>query len=196
MSNPLPIFPLGDMVLYPGVVTEFYIFEPRYVQMVEHCLDSKGQFCFATLIGNWKELYHENPEMHTHGCVCSIEEYQKHSDGKYSILVKGLYKAEIREIPSEQLYRISQPKKLEYIDDITSSAEDDLIVRNFIKRVLTKQLHDANEDSINSIIDDMELGKFLSILSFQSKLSTEKKLEILKESSLKKIFMEISQAPE
>lgn len=192
MNKPIPIFPLGEMVLFPEVSTEFYIFEERYLQMIEHCLDSQGIFCFTTLIGDWQDTYDGSPEMHSHGCVCSIQEYQKHEDGRYSILVKALYRCLIKEIPSEQLYRQAIVERLEYEDDITASAEDNALVRNFIKRVLDKQMKDTTEETLNNIIDEMELGKFLSILSFRSNLTIEQKLSLLKVDSLRQLFIELS----
>lgn len=191
MKKVLPIFPLGEMVMFPGVMTEFYIFEPRYVDMIEHCLDSQGLFCFGTLVGNWRELYNEAPEIFSYGCVCSIEEYQKHPDGRYSILVKGLYRAEINEIPSEQLYRQVQCERVDYVDDITESADEHLSIRNSIKRALAKQSPDKQEEELDKIIDDMELGKFLCVLCFQSETDIENKLSLLKENSLKKIYMQL-----
>ena len=195
MSKILPIFPLGEMVMFPGVVTEFYIFEPRYVNMIEHCLDSQGQFCFGTLVGNWRELYEESPEIFSYGCVCSVEEYQKHPDGRYSILVKGLYRAEISEIPSEQLYRQVQCQKVDYVDDITESADEHSSIRNSIKRALVKQAPESSEEELDKIIDDMELGKFLSVLCFQSNTDIENKLALLRENSLKKIYMQLRKGP-
>ena len=192
MGKALPIFPLGEMVMFPGVVTEFYIFEPRYIEMIEHCLDSQGLFCFGTLVGNWRNLYDEAPELFSHGCVCSIEEYQKHTDGRYSILVKGLYRTKITEIPSEQLYRLVHCEKIDYIDDITESADQHLSIRNFIKRVFEKQIPDKKHEELDHIIDDMELGKFLSVLCFQSQIDIEDKLSLLKENSLKQIFIQLS----
>ncbi|MCH2206622.1 MAG: LON peptidase substrate-binding domain-containing protein [Lentisphaerales bacterium] len=191
MNKVIPIFPLGEMVMFPGVVTEFYIFEPRYIDMIEHCLDSQGIFCFGTLVGNWRELYNESPEIFSHGCLCSIEEYQKHDDGRYSILVKGLHRVKISEIPSERLYRIVQTEQLDYIDDITDSADQYETIRNFIKRVLGKHIPNKNNDDLDQMIDDMELGKLLAFLCFQSPLDIECKLSLIKENSLKEIFMQL-----
>lgn len=192
MSKAIPIFPLGEMVMFPGVVTELYIFEPRYVDMIEHCLDSQGIFCFGTLVGNWRELYNESPDIFSHGCLCSIEEYQKHEDGRFSILVEGLQRVKITEIPSEQLYRLVQTETLDYIDDITNCAEENETIRNFIKRVLEKQLPSKSFKELDNVIDDMELGKLLAFLCFQSPLDVKCKLALIKENSLKKIFMQLS----
>jgi Lon protease-like protein len=160
--------------------------------MIEHCLDSKGHFCFTTLIDDWQERYNSNPNLADYGCVCSIKEYTKHDDGRFTILVNGLYRTKVKEIPSEQLYRQSHTSPIEYIDDITNSAEDNALVRNFIKRFLLKQIQDASDETIDSIIDDMELGKFFNILCFQSRISVEKKIELLKENSLKEFFIQIN----
>src|SRR5258707_4851926 len=39
----IPLFPL-NVVLLPGAILPLHIFEPRYRQMVRHCLDEKCEF--------------------------------------------------------------------------------------------------------------------------------------------------------
>ncbi|MCM8526903.1 MAG: LON peptidase substrate-binding domain-containing protein [Lentisphaeraceae bacterium] len=185
----LPIFPLGDFVLFPGAVTEFYIFEPRYVQLIEYAIDSTGKFCFGTLVGNWKELYHESPDLFPFGCICTIEHYEKHPDGRYSIIVKGLQRARLSEIPSEQLYRMVKAIPEPYIDDLTEEADDSKIIRSFIKRFMTSHFSNIDTQKADNIIDEMNLSHFLPVICFECKTDIQKKLDLLSMGSLKKIFL-------
>jgi Lon protease-like protein len=187
----LPVFPLGDLVLFPGALTEFLIFEPRYIQMLEHCLDSKGLFCFATLVGNWKDLYYEVPDMFLWGCICSIEHYHKHPDGRYSIIVRGQKKVKIAELPSEQLYRIVSCTPVSYIDDLSVELDEDSLARPLIKRFIEKQYKDIKQDELDKIFDEMGLGHFLPILCHQCPAPLNEKMELLQEHSLKEIFLKL-----
>ena len=187
----LPVFPLGDFVMFPGAVTEFYIFEPRYIQLIERAIDSSGKFCLGTLIGNWKELYHESPEMYSFGCICSIEHYEKHPDGKYSIIAKGLQRANLIEIPSEQLYRMVKAVPQPYSDDLTEEADENKIIRSFIKRFMTSHFANIDPQKADNIIDEMNLSHFLPVICFESKTSTQNKLYLLSLSSLTKVFLSL-----
>ncbi len=40
----LPVIPLQDVVLFPGMLLPLHIFEPRYVGMVKHCLGADERF--------------------------------------------------------------------------------------------------------------------------------------------------------
>jgi Lon protease-like protein len=191
VSYAVPIFPLGDMVLFPDVTTEFYIFEPRYIELIENCLDSRGEFCFATLTGNWQELYHENPELHPYGCLCIIEEYKKHENGQYSILIRAKSRIMIDEIPSKKSYRQARFTEIDYIDDISHNSEEFEIVHRQITNFFMKQLPNKSIDEIELLILSLGLRKFFTNFCFQTKISSDQKLRILSETSLKKIFIEI-----
>ena len=43
LNTLLPLFPL-DLVLLPGVPLPLHIFEPRYKEMIQECLDQKSVF--------------------------------------------------------------------------------------------------------------------------------------------------------
>ena len=190
-SEILPIFPLGDFVLFPGAVTEFYIFEPRYVQLVEYCIDSTGIFCFGTLVGNWKETYHESPDLFPYGCICKIEHYAKHPDGRYSIIVKGLERAKLMEVPSEQLFRMVKAIPVAYEDDLTEEADENMVVRSFIKRFMISHFSNIDAQRADNIIDEMNLSHFLPVICFECKTNIETKLDLLKIDSIKKIFLSL-----
>ena len=82
----LPLFPL-PVVLFPGGPMPLHIFEPRYRQMVAHCVEGDGTFGM---------LYHdpdrEGPftvEEGQVGCTARILNYQPLPDGRSLVLVRG-----------------------------------------------------------------------------------------------------------
>ncbi|NUP99460.1 MAG: LON peptidase substrate-binding domain-containing protein [Armatimonadetes bacterium] len=48
-TRTLPLFPLSEVVLFPGMVLPLHIFEPRYIAMVEHCLAGDQRFGVALI---------------------------------------------------------------------------------------------------------------------------------------------------
>ena len=58
-SSPLllPLFPLPDTVLFPGMPLPLHIFEPRYRKMVEDALASHRSIGMALLKPGWEDDY-------------------------------------------------------------------------------------------------------------------------------------------
>lgn len=114
-SRPMPLFPLGHVSLLPQQVQPFHIFEPRYRQMIERCLDGAGQVAMAVFHGpRWKQEYHGRPPLRPAVCVGQIIHHERLADGRYNIALQGVCRARIvREEPAsdDRLYRaaILQP---------------------------------------------------------------------------------------
>ena len=49
MTNFIPIFPLG-IVVFPNESLNLHIFEPRYKQMIQECMEQKKMFGIPTVI--------------------------------------------------------------------------------------------------------------------------------------------------
>ena len=82
----LPLFPL-PVVLFPGGPMPLHIFEPRYRQMVAHCVEGDSTFGL---------LYHDpdrsgpfTVETGQVGCTAEILNYQPLPDGRSLVLVRG-----------------------------------------------------------------------------------------------------------
>lgn len=98
MTNFIPIFPLG-IVVYPGEELNLHIFEPRYKQLVNDCLQSKKAFGIPSVLENKVQDY---------GSLVEILELSKSYDnGELDIKTKGqkIFRIleVIKEVP-EKLY--------------------------------------------------------------------------------------------
>ncbi|MDP9349116.1 MAG: LON peptidase substrate-binding domain-containing protein [Gemmatimonadota bacterium] len=90
----LPLFPL-PAVLFPGGPMPLHIFEPRYRQMMAHCVEGDRTFGL---------LYHdpdrEGPflvEPGRVGCTAEILNYQPLPDGRSLVVVRGGDRFEIED---------------------------------------------------------------------------------------------------
>ena len=84
------IFPLPDLVLFPHSLQMLYIFEPRYIQMVEDALAHDHTIAMALLKSGWEPDYDQAPEIHSTVCVGSIVSHAEKSNGHYTLLLSGI----------------------------------------------------------------------------------------------------------
>lgn len=100
-GRPMPLFALDTPVLLPQQVAPLHIFEPRYIQMIEHALDSAGQIAVGVFHGaGWKQQYHGRPAVRPAVCVGQIVHHQKLDEGRYNIALHGVCRASIiSEVP-------------------------------------------------------------------------------------------------
>ena len=80
LEREFPLFPLG-LVTLPGELVPLHIFEERYKQMMNECLESEGEFGIVWLADDGlREI----------GCACEIEQVlETMDDGRMNILTRG-----------------------------------------------------------------------------------------------------------
>jgi Lon protease-like protein len=82
----IPMFPLGT-VLLPTMVMPLHIFEPRYRQLVRHCLDTSNEFGVC-LIERGSEV--GGGDIRTDvGTLAQIVDAQQFPDGRWAIATVG-----------------------------------------------------------------------------------------------------------
>ena len=131
----IPLFPLPTTVFYPNTSLPLHIFEPRYRAMVADALQGKGEIGMILLKSGWENDYQGTPEIMTIGCVGRIENHAKLPEGKYNILLSGLYRFRILNEIDGKPYRQAQVELLKEIND------QDLIVGSLpIKQQLIEKM--------------------------------------------------------
>jgi Lon protease-like protein len=106
-SGVVPVFPLPSLVLFPDTIVPLLIFEDRYRVMVKDALEGDRLIAMALLKSGWETQYTGTPAFHDRVCVGSIVGHEKLQDGRYKMLLYGLFRAEVlEEVPSgETPYR-------------------------------------------------------------------------------------------
>ena len=104
----LPVFPLPNLVLFPGITQPLHIFEDRYRSMVEHCLSHEPFLALALLKPGWEVDYYGAPEVFPVACVGRIIHHERMSDGRYNILLQGYHRIAIEEFVTNRPYRIAR----------------------------------------------------------------------------------------
>ncbi len=113
----IPLFPL-NVVLMPGTSLPLHIFEERYKQMVNECLDSETEFGMVLA-----------DEDGTRGVGCTariVELVQRFEDGRMVILVEGSRRFKLNNIMTGKPYYVGEVDYLEdgTDDDVSSLAEE------------------------------------------------------------------------
>ena len=101
----IPIFPLPNVVLFPGVPLPLHIFEPRYRDMVREAREGHEIIGMVLLRGDWQRNYHENPEIFEVGCAGRIVNAEALPDGKFNIVLHGLREFNVRRQILAKSYR-------------------------------------------------------------------------------------------
>jgi Lon protease-like protein len=113
----IPLFPL-NVVLMPGAPLPLHIFEERYKQMVNECLESESEFgmVLADESGTRKV-----------GCTARIVELvERYEDGRMLILVEGARRFRLNSILAGKPYYVGDVEYLEEEpeEEVTVLAEE------------------------------------------------------------------------
>jgi len=111
MSRRLRLFPL-NAVLFPGAVLNLHIFEPRYKQLINECLES-GESFGVSLIAEGAEAGDPDVTPHTIGSVAEIVDVQPLPFGRYFISTIGRERFRIEQIVSREPYLIVDVEPLQ-----------------------------------------------------------------------------------
>jgi Lon protease-like protein len=115
----IPLFPLPNAVLFPNVFLPLHIFEPRYRQMVAEALEGDRIIGMTLLRPGWEADYEGRPPIYPIGCAGLITFAERHKDGRYNIVLRGLEKFRVieEESNSTRSYRMAR------VDSIFDSTE-------------------------------------------------------------------------
>jgi Lon protease-like protein len=86
----IPIFPLPNFVLFPGVTVPLHIFEPRYREMVADVSQTHGTIGMIMLKGDWERDYYAYPDIFDIGCAGRISAIERLPDGRYNLQLEGV----------------------------------------------------------------------------------------------------------
>jgi len=104
----IPLFPLPEVVLFPGVQRPLQIYEPRYREMIADAL--KGNRIIGTVLlrPGFEADYEGRPPIYGVGCAGVIEDYQQLPDGRYAILLRGLTTFRVVSEDQRKPYRVGR----------------------------------------------------------------------------------------
>lgn len=103
--HPVPVFPLPDIVLFPGVELPLHVFELRYRTMVREALSGERWLAMATLKPGWEADYHGSPAFHDLGCLGRFEDVEWLPNDCYDLKLRGVRRVRLGHVAREFPYR-------------------------------------------------------------------------------------------
>jgi Lon protease-like protein len=95
LPKSVPVFPLSGALLLPFAQRPLNIFEPRYVEMVDHAL--RGNRLIGLI--QPQETSEESPRgrapLQKIGCLGRLTHFEENGDGRYFIILEGICRFEL-----------------------------------------------------------------------------------------------------
>ena len=102
----MPLFPLPRVVLFPGTLLRLHVFEPRYVQLLEHVQEGNGMFAIPMLHN--ESLLTLSPELHPVSGIGKVVHCTPLPEDRFHIVLLGVGRMRlVEEGESDTLYRIA-----------------------------------------------------------------------------------------
>jgi len=180
-----PLFPLG-LVLLPSEVVPLHIFEDRYKQMVERCLEEEEQFGI---------VWFSDDGLRDIGCTATINEVlDRADDGRLNILVGGaapfrlLRRVEDLPYPAGDVEPFEEEPEV-VDDELLASARDayaELVERATDSRPEPDDLTDLDAFGMAATID-FALDDKQNLLEIRSEADRLRALKRLFDTTMRKI---------
>jgi len=127
------LFPLPNVVLFPGQLLALHVFEPRYRRLIRDVISQQLPLAVPRLEPGFYSAYYGAPPVHEICGVGEIREYTELPDGCYNIVVRGLGRVRLVEELRSHPYRMARA-------EIPSQAPADARVSEALRAELVKQL--------------------------------------------------------
>lgn len=97
----VPLFPLPELVVFPGMTLPLFIFEERYRKMVRDCVAANRRRIALVLAEPGARVFAELPGVAAIGSFVDILSVLENPDGTFNILTHGRERCRVRPAPSE-----------------------------------------------------------------------------------------------
>ena len=92
-TTALPLFPLGQTVLFPGVVLPLHVFEERYRELVRTLVAQEDpgprRFGVVAIRQGWEVGAEAVRALHEVGCAAELRRVSRYPDGRFDIVTVG-----------------------------------------------------------------------------------------------------------
>ena len=139
LPDPLPIFPLPNVVLMPNAALPLYIFEERYKEMIRDCLGGQPYLSVALLQKGW-ENRPGTPVPYTVAGFGRITRAVRRPNDCMDIVIQGMGRIEMVELNEDRAYLRATVRTLdpEVGNQALATSEADALRQKFLELLSRK----------------------------------------------------------
>jgi len=192
VPDTLPILPLRNTVLFPGVVLPISVGREKSLKLVREVYSNKGMLGAASQIDFSVEDPHFE-DINKIGTVAQIIKILEMPDGSTTVILQGKKRFEIEEVVSEEPYHLAKIKTLK---DVRPAVEDNEFkalvgsVKDMAVKVIKYSQHIPNEATF--AIKNIEGSSFLiNFISSNSEMKHQRKQKLLEYDDIQERAMKL-----
>jgi len=179
IPSEIPLFPLPEVSLFPGVSRPFIIFEPRYREMIADALEGSRIIGMVALRPGFEKDYEGRPPIYEVGCAGQIQQYEKLPDGRYLILLRGVMTFRIASEDQRKPYRIA---RVEAVPELLKNEE--LGQLSTLRERLTQLLYVALPLGVEPPDPDLDDAEFVNVTALNLSMSEADRQALLERNSV------------
>ena len=107
LPRTIPLFPLPDVVVFPGMKQSLFVFEPRYREMMAAALAGDRVIGMVLLKPGFEQDYEGRPPVFAIGGAGTIVDAEMAPDGTYTVELRGLTRFRILSEDQSRAYRVA-----------------------------------------------------------------------------------------
>ncbi len=146
----LPIFPLPNLVLLPGMILPLNVFEARYLDLVDHVLECGQHIGVPLLRPGYEENYEGRPEIESVFGVGKLLSHLRLPDGRRFIRLEGLARVRLlAERDMSRSFRLVEAEPLP--EDMPSERERLEVLKAQVER-LARACNRNDTETVDTVL--------------------------------------------
>jgi uncharacterized protein len=189
----IPIFPLSNAVFFPRTILPLNIFEDRYIQLINDCMQTQRIF---GMVQPSEKSEKKDLGVYQVGCLGKIINFNETSDNRFVINLSGIIRFKInKELETDKLYRKFNVDYSNFLGDldVVNYKATETEKENILKKIkfFFGKINYAVEYSELVKLDFDQLVSTVCMISPFSKEEKQKLIETIKVEEKFKILDEI-----
>ena len=184
----IPLLPLRDIVVFPGMITPLFVGRPKSINALEEVM-TKDKTIFLV---SQKDAETDDPtpkDIYNVGCIGKVIQLLKLADGTIKALIEAQGKAKIVKYIKDSNYYSVQAELMDK-EKIKKSAKKDALVRRLLTRFSSyaKLNRSVPSEAVNSLTQLSDPEQFANTLSSYIVLKISMKQKLLEIDSTQKLL--------